>query len=114
MMCKSHLGFRLLIATPLAVCVVLPSFPQPRAGAGRPGPNPNQKQNQNPDPDQTQEPIRVDVNLVLLDATVKNQAGQIMADLKKENFQVREDGVNQKIEFFGRDNCPSMSLWCSI
>ena len=106
MMSKSHLSLRLLIATALAVCLVPPSFPQPRAGAGRPGRNPNQKQNQNPDTDQTQEPIRVDVNLVLLDATVKNQAGQIMADLKKENFQVREDGVTQKIEFFGRDELP--------
>jgi Ca-activated chloride channel family protein len=51
-------------------------------------------------------PIRVDVNLVMLDATVKTKAGQIMGDLKKENFEVREDGVAQKIVFFGRDELP--------
>src|ERR1700722_14426113 len=51
-------------------------------------------------------PIRVDVNLVMVAATVKNKAGQIMADLKKENFEVREDGAAQKIVFFGRDALP--------
>jgi Ca-activated chloride channel family protein len=51
-------------------------------------------------------PIRVDVNLVMVDATVKSKAGQIMADLKKENFEVREDGAVQKIVFFGRDELP--------
>ena len=51
-------------------------------------------------------PIRVDVNLVMVDATVKTKAGQIMADLKKENFEVREDGAVQKIVFFGRDELP--------
>jgi len=56
------------------------------------------------DPDQA--PIRVDVNLVMLDATVKNKAGQIMSDLKKEDFEIREDGVAQKIALFGRDELP--------
>ena len=37
--------------------------------------------------------IRVDVNLVVLDATVKTKAGEIMAHLKKDDFEVREDGV---------------------
>jgi Ca-activated chloride channel family protein len=39
----------------------------------------------------------------LVDATVKTKSGQIMADLKREAFQVREDGVPQKIEVFSRD-----------
>src|SRR5580700_9240762 len=60
-------------------------------------------------PARTQEPqgvIRVGVNLVLLDATVKNKSGQIMADLKKEDFEVREDGVVQKLDVFSRDELP--------
>jgi len=48
----------------------------------------------------------VDVNLVVLDATVKTKAGQIMGDLKKEDFEVREDGVAKKIELFSRDELP--------
>ena len=50
--------------------------------------------------------VRVDVNLVLVDATVKTKAGQIMADLKKGDFELREDGVAQKVEVFSRDELP--------
>jgi len=50
--------------------------------------------------------IRVNVNLVALDATVKSKDGHIMGDLKKEDFEVREDGVAKKIELFSRDELP--------
>jgi Ca-activated chloride channel homolog len=53
-----------------------------------------------------QDAIRVDVNLVMIDTTVKNKAGQIMADLKKDDFEVREDGAVQKLTVFGRDDFP--------
>jgi Ca-activated chloride channel family protein len=48
----------------------------------------------------------VNVNLVVLDATVKTKAGQIMGNLKKEDFEVREDGVAKKVELFSRDELP--------
>ncbi len=50
--------------------------------------------------------IRVDVSLVLVDATIKTKSGQIMADLKQNDFQLREDGVPQKIDIFSRDELP--------
>jgi len=53
-----------------------------------------------------QDAIRVDVNLVMIDTTVKNKAGRIMADLKKDDFEVREDGAVQKLTVFGRDDFP--------
>src|SRR6266853_302998 len=56
--------------------------------------------------DQGPATIRVDVNLVVLDATVKTKAGQIMGDLKKQDFEVREDGIAKKIELFSRDELP--------
>src|SRR5580658_9320652 len=56
--------------------------------------------------EQPQGVIRVGVNLVLVDATIKNKSGQIMADLKKEDFEVREDGVAQKLDVFSRDELP--------
>jgi len=55
---------------------------------------------------QNQGAIRVDVNLVMVDATVKTKAGQIMADLKKEDFEVRDDNAVQKLEVFSRDELP--------
>jgi len=42
----------------------------------------------------------------VLDATVKNKDGQIMDNLKKEDFAVREDGVAKTIELFSRDELP--------
>ncbi len=50
--------------------------------------------------------IRVNVNLVLVDATVKTKAGQIMSDLKRDDFEVREDGVAEKLDVFSRDELP--------
>jgi Ca-activated chloride channel family protein len=55
---------------------------------------------------QDQSAIQVDVNLVLLDATVKTKTGDIMSNLKKDDFQVREDGAVQKLEVFSRDELP--------
>ncbi len=62
-------------------------------------------------PLQGQEPeqgpiIRVNVKLVLVDATVKSKGGQVMADLKQNDFELREDGVPQKIDIFNRDELP--------
>lgn len=56
--------------------------------------------------DQGEGTIHVAVNLVLVDATVKAKDGQIMADLKKDDFEVREDGVQQKLDVFSRDELP--------
>ena len=56
--------------------------------------------------DQGQGTIRVDVNLVLVDATVKTKDGQIMSNLKKDDFEVREDGAAQKVEVFSRAELP--------
>jgi Ca-activated chloride channel homolog len=55
---------------------------------------------------QDQGTIRVDVNLVLVDATVKAKDGQIMSTLKKDDFEVREDGAVQKLDVFSRDELP--------
>lgn len=56
--------------------------------------------------DQAQNGIRVEVNLVLVDTTVKNKAGQIIPDLKKSDFELREDGAPRRLDVFGRDEFP--------
>src|ERR1700722_4373455 len=56
--------------------------------------------------DQSQGTIRVNVNLVLVDATVKAKDGQIMSTLKKDDFEVREDGAVQKLDVFSCDELP--------
>jgi Ca-activated chloride channel family protein len=56
--------------------------------------------------DQDQNVIRSSVSLVMMDATIKSKAGQILGDLKKENFELREDGVAQDLRIFSRDELP--------
>lgn len=50
--------------------------------------------------------IRVDVGLVVLHATVENRRGKPVLGLSQEDFQVYEDGVLQKIEFFRYEDIP--------
>src|SRR3984893_13638889 len=59
-----------------------------------------------PAQDQDQSVVRVDVNLVMVDATIKTKSGQIMGNLKKDDFELREDGVAQKVAIFSRDELP--------
>ncbi|MGH9702055.1 MAG: VWA domain-containing protein [Candidatus Acidiferrales bacterium] len=50
--------------------------------------------------------IHVDVNLVLVEATVKNKAGQVIDGLGMKDFEVGEDGVAQTVTHFSRDQLP--------
>jgi Ca-activated chloride channel family protein len=50
--------------------------------------------------------LKVDVNLVNIDAIVRDRSGKPMANLRKEDFRVFEDGVEQPIQFFSRDPLP--------
>jgi VWFA-related protein len=55
---------------------------------------------------QGEETIHVGVQLVLIEATVKDKAGQIMDGLEKKDFIVKEDGAEQKVDHFSRDELP--------
>jgi len=50
--------------------------------------------------------LSVDVNLVQVDAVVRDRAGKPMNNLRQEDFRVFEDGVEQRIQFFSRDVLP--------
>ncbi len=66
----------------------------------------NSAQTPSQSPQQPEARIRVDVNLVLVEATVKDKAGRVMPDLKKEDFLVEVDGTAQEIAHFSRDQLP--------
>ena len=54
-----------------------------------------------------EETIKVDVDLVVLDALVmQKKTGRIMGDLKREDFELFEDGVAQQITHFGQNALP--------
>lgn len=46
------------------------------------------------------ETIRVDTNLVTIPATVFDREGRYVANLKKEDFQIFENGVEQEVSLF--------------
>jgi VWFA-related protein len=47
-------------------------------------------------------PLHVNVNLVNVDFAVRNTQGELAANLTRDDFEILEDGVPQKIEFFSR------------
>jgi len=63
-----------------------------------------------PLPASSQEPlgpaIKVDVSLLLLEATVKDRSGRILKDLKQDDFLLDADGQPQSISHFSRDQLP--------
>ncbi len=61
--------------------------------------------------DQDQAPtFKVDVNVVNLYFNVKDKHGGLIPDLKKEDFQVLEDGAAQKIKYFNADSEQPLTL----
>ena len=50
--------------------------------------------------------LKVDVQLVMVDATVRDRSGRPMETLRREDFRVFENGVEQTIQAFSRDEYP--------
>ena len=50
--------------------------------------------------------IRVNADSVVLHATVQNRKGILVSGLSKDDFQVYEDGVLQKIDYFSHEDIP--------
>jgi Ca-activated chloride channel homolog len=55
-------------------------------------------------------PLRVHVNLVNVAFAVRNADGALVSDLTRDDFDVFEDGVRQKVEFFGHSSDIPLSL----
>src|SRR5690606_18140105 len=63
------------------------------------------------------ETIRVDVNLVTLRFTVRDNQGHFVNSLSREDFQVRENGEEQELVFFEAPRSPdgpARSLWLAF
>lgn len=50
--------------------------------------------------------LSVNVNLVQVDAIVRDRNGRPMTSLRKEDFRVFEDGAEQQVQLFSRDELP--------
>jgi Ca-activated chloride channel family protein len=50
--------------------------------------------------------LSVNVKMVLVDTVVRDRAGRIIDNLKREDFRLYEDGVEQQIQSYSRDQLP--------
>jgi len=50
--------------------------------------------------------VSINVDLVVLNATVRDQKGRVAADLREQDFDVFEDGVKQAIRLFRHEDIP--------
>src|SRR5215471_19800338 len=109
----------LLSLLALAAFVALTLAEQPalaQAPTGPQGGPPPSQQQQKPTPQQTpqqgQQPpqsdvsISVDVPIVTLDVVATTQHGDLIPNLKKENFRVLDEGVPQAITNFAPTEAP--------
>ena len=62
---------------------------------------------QQPAPPQQQPTFKVSVNVVDVDVTVKDAAGNFVSDLKADDFEVFEDGKPQGIQTFSYIELPA-------
>jgi Ca-activated chloride channel homolog len=92
-----------LFVAPIKFGAQNPPFPPPPPGAGS-----TQQPGQSDNKDYR---IRSEADLVVLRATVLDQKGEFVPNLKPDNFRVFEDKVEQKISLFQREDIPvSMGL----
>ncbi len=54
--------------------------------------------------------FRADVRLVNVVATVRNQKGDLVGTLQKEDFDIRDNGAVQEIRYFGRQTDQPLSV----
>jgi VWFA-related protein len=50
--------------------------------------------------------LKVDVRLVMVDAIVRDRGGRPLENLKQPDFRIFEDGIEQEIQSFSRDELP--------
>jgi len=85
-----------------AVCLLTVLLLMGLQGSAQP---PQAGSQQNPSREQ-EATIRVNVDLVVLHATVQNRRRSLVSGLSKEHFQVFEDGIPQRINTFSQDDVP--------
>src|SRR6476646_6152372 len=59
-----------------------------------------------PSPEQDVDTLKIDTNLVTVPVIASSRTGTYIADLKKEEFKLSEDGVSQEIAFLASIDAP--------
>jgi VWFA-related protein len=68
---------------------------------------PSESSNQSPTPASADESLKLRADLVLVDVLpMQKKTARIIGGLKRDDFTILEDGVQQKIEYFSKDKLP--------
>ena len=96
------LALMTLVLVPLRARTPRPRTPQQGSTA------PAQAQNPQPPPQRPQQQpgVRVEVEQVIVPVTVKDGSGRLVPDLRKDEFRILEDNVEQRIVSFSADAFP--------
>jgi len=89
----------------LAVSLVPLSARTPQEAGSRPA-APAQSPQAPAQQSQQPPPLRIEVNQVVVPVTVKDRNGHLVPDLRKDEFRILEDKVEQKIAFFSAEAVP--------
>src|ERR1700751_4185648 len=81
------------------------SVPAPGSLQSAPGQT-SQRPANVPPPSDARAKISVNSNLVILPVTVKDRAGNLVPDLRRDEFRVFEDNVEQRIDVFTAEAFP--------
>src|SRR3989449_2622155 len=79
--------------------IALPALILARAGRGQKSQEASGEKGQS-------QTLKVDVDLVLVNATVTDSLNRYVSGLEKEHFQIWEDKLEQKIEYFSAEDVP--------
>lgn len=88
--------------------------PVPHAPTGVPGKEAPDQTAADPAKEQTDSTFKVDVKLVNVFVTVTDPQGAPIASLTKDNFDLREDGEQQKISVFSKESGLPLSIVLDI
>jgi Ca-activated chloride channel family protein len=93
-------NWTLIVAAFLSV--TLPAVMVARAGRSQ---NPQENSGSKPEK-QSQQTLKIDVDLVLVNATVTDSLNRYVSGLEGNHFQVWEDKIEQKVEYFSAEDVP--------
>ena len=97
---------RLALALALSILPLAFALPKTVAPQSRPR-TVSPKEDATAIPVGNEEVVKTDVDLVVLDALVlQKKTGRVVGDLKREDFQLTEDGVAQQITNFSQNSLP--------
>ncbi len=106
---RSWLGTAIVTFVICTGLLIAQAPPVRQAAPPLPSPNSGPPANQTPPPP-TDFQLSASVQLVNVTATVLDETGTYVDGLKQEDFQVFEDGVEQKVSFFSHDRRIPVSL----